>query len=470
MLIATWSRRMSPVYEVGMGRRKENARTSSLPATSRGCHSRRVSLGRVALVIASSVGAISCSALTGFPASEEERSRSQCLDGVDNDFDGRLDCLDPSCPCNDCGDYLDEAPFEDALGQSCFRSCECLDSDSACNRSARLQADTSTIGRCSASVDPGADAFDVHFIADFADGRVGSIQNVFGEARFNGEVQPLTWMEFDGLSIRFSEHPSDRVQRGVVARVAPALRPEIVPSGGVAIGDEIEEGSDVQTLVASYGLQGGGSSDAPLGPLALAVIQTSSLTLNEFRVDGDTYVEGRFVGRLRDVAAIDRARLVDCGDDRVFDPLSSRCTEIRGARFFLGCTTDPDRFEAGGGVVAYGWDPWRPTWPRKSLFGGEGDCIARRSEEVYEIRARGRDWLMQLEIDAERLGQNTGFTDVVPQMWRLVPGNRDVPAFELDLGEPERVFEGQVWVDVFDPSRIGRVLLWLQGELRRPDL
>jgi hypothetical protein len=77
---------------------------------------------------------------------------SSCEDGLDEDFDGRLDCLDPDCPpCSDCADQVLGAPPSSVSGNT-------------------TGAPDTSIGSCDVSVGIGASDTQVAFTAP-ADGR-----------------------------------------------------------------------------------------------------------------------------------------------------------------------------------------------------------------------------------------------------------------------------------------------------------
>lgn len=404
-----------------------------------------------------------CGLLEGLPDLEAEASPAFCSDGLDNDFDGMPDCRDPSCSCNRCGEPLSGSPPEDGLGRVCERDCECPEG-SRCNLGAWVRASSGGLvaaGRCLSEPSPEDEGFDVHFALEVEDDRSGGPRNVQGAVRLGGAVRVLTDVRWDSFAPEVSFTGSDF--SALTLQTWPPLRPSSETTR-YRIDDAVvaARSSDLREVFLAYFAEA--FEVIPPGRLpadARAMVETATLTFAPLDGRYPMIWRGRLQGRLRPVSGFDRAKLNPCREpNESFEPSSSACRRVEGVRLFFGCPLG-SASEATG-RVAYALEPWSEAINPNSEFGGEGECRGLQVGEVYRIRARTGQWLLDLEIPRALLGPDLGLTALDARFAFLDPDMTRVPLFEAVGLPPARDLPGaRLWIDVFEPGAAGRVFGWL---------
>lgn len=441
-----------------------------------------------------------CSVTWEYPDDDEETSFEACTDGIDNDFDGLVDCEEPSCGCNACGDEgtrLAVEPMSDAMGTFCRRSCECrafalplgssaADNFRVCNPLA-LVAEDQVDGRCLAVEGLGADGealveeerFSVSFLLEQDDrggvGIEGSLQNVVGLAQFNGQVFELSRARWQGRGLEFRNLTQDSVLEVFLEERRP---------------EESDERFSVKDRVE---IPKGSALRAQLGPITdgemagvnqVAIVESSTLTIQ--RVAGSPeLVRGRWSGRLRPPAAVDRARGGSCVEEGgIFHPDGQICFagDIRADSLFaLGCVLD-ERAGTGTGLLAFWWPaPFSASMLERESANGE--CVARVSNNTLELRARNSAiqsarFAMRASIPLDVLSPSTtviattSTTANVPfvHFYRLSDAEKSKPLFSIDFDRPPdgEMETGRIAVEQINYSFPQRFFGWIEGRYGTP--
>lgn len=412
--------------------------------------------------------AVGCSALVSFVEPIQESGFLTCEDGMDNDQDGLVDCDDPSCQCNRCLEPIPSAPPSDELGQVCARDCECPDGE-VCNQEAEVidpsNGSLTQDGRCIALATAIPDgAFDISFVVQQETNEAGvGAQNVLGRVLFDGEDFRMTSALLTSTGFDFRGPLLAAEQAILLADVFPRAQPAANEDRLFTIRDNVLSvgSSQPQVLRALFGLLG---IDVPGQGLPLgtrAVVLTSTLA---YEPSDGVYWRGRYFGTLRPVAALDRARAGPCPSGRVYDPLSNRCTDIgTGDRFFFGCLVGP-AWRPNSGRVAYGWVPPNLMWTRTSAAGGERECGTVREGDIYRLRMRTQDWMVEVLIPRQDIGAGLGLnvSGLSPRLW-AVPRDVSQPSlFEANYSdELPYNFAGTLWIDLFSDRADGRIFGWM---------
>jgi hypothetical protein len=271
------------------------------------------------------------------------------------------------------------------------------------------------------------------------------------------------------LDFRSPIDPEQLVEAALFIQVfPPAQAPSINP-----LDDDIRPAPDrdLQVVRANFGLLPIDGSPEVLRFNQRAVVQTATLSLERVRPAPSEVWRGRLQGELRSATAFDRARPGDCAD-WVYDPTWNRCMPIEAVRVFLGCPLDSSPPDDPGGSVAFGSD-WTSVdlgWSPRSVDGGEGECGAIRTPTELILRARTTDWFLEIDFpNPIAVADDVGFQTVPIRLWRSVSGRESTPLFEVDLDpDPDRVIDGQLWIDGFNDGADGRIFAWIQGVPRAP--
>lgn len=437
-----------------------------------------------------------CSLALDYPADGEEASFETCTDGVDNDFDSLTDCEEVACSCNACGESGTRplVPRDtDEMGSFCQQSCECrrfvlaegvsaTANAQVCNLSAVVRG--AAVGRCLSvnAVDSDGEVgveegqFSVSFVLEQdADGNValeGALQNVLGRAQFNGQTFELSRAQWQGRSLEFRN-----LAEGLVLEI---LLEQRSPSQG-----------DVRLQVTDrVGAVKGAGLRAQLGPTLdagsagvnqLAIVESSTLAITPGPEGASpATVRGRWSGRLRAPAGIDRARGGAC-EVGIFHPDGLRCfrsESLADSLFLMGCVLDGSA-PAGSGLLAFRWPA-----PFSSVFDAQaesGECVARLSGEVLELRARNSilqtvRFALRAYLPSRRVSPSTSLTvatstesgSAVVEFYRLRGEEMSQPLFELNLNRrpPDaRLRRGKVTVEQVRYGAPPRFFGWIEGLL-----
>lgn len=425
------------------------------------------------------------------PPEDDERTEVACGDGLDNDLDGLADCEDPSCACDGCSPpkWVGERT-SDSLGDACTTSCDCrrsaLASDApenlrVCNSSARLEGGASG-GRCVSfeTLDPDGEAavdenaFSLSFVVERdADGQArpdAQRQNVFGIARFQGQRFTLRSMLWTPASVTFCVNGCTKGDDTVLESVLTLP----LASGAENLIDDLisaeskNEAIALRTQLGPYFEQDGTTA----GVNQLAVIERSTLTTD---ASANGPVTGRFTGRLRPPAAVDRALGGRCGDT-LFHPDLQRCylPTRSGVFFTFGCVFDAAA-PSGSGRSSYNWwNPWFPVQVESGTRIG-GRCAARRTSTGLEVRILPGlieefvPFVLVVEISEAVLAAGTTValgTELAEATFYRIDAGR-TPPFEVDLSqslEARRLGSGRIGIEQFNAGEPPRFFGWLEGQ------
>lgn len=445
-----------------------------------------IGFGVSSLVIGTFSGVVGCTLLTDFEAGlDRETGALLCSNGLDDDLDGQLDCLDPSCLCNACGNgTFATSPSRDELGRACTLNCECrrnaLAVDEVAVPSICNPVDGASDGpsRC-LEVDrldlegrPQVDenTFLVSFVVE--QDRQGNSevltqrQNVFGLARYEGDVFSFSSARWSlgGRKLEFRSSDSSQVLEVVLNAREPTV------SDVYRINDGLDPVED-DALRAQLGPISSGTS---AGVNQIAVVRTSTLGL-EINTDG-SFATGAWRGAFRAAGAVDRARGGRCLEEgKVYHPAPQRCfpgPEDEATMFFaFGCPVG-SRAPEGSGSVGFYWsdNPFSSFEAGVALFGGE--CAVRILNDEIEIRLRTSPLLSGRFILRARIPRSTvasgtsvrlGSESVRAEIFRT---NAAGAILEVSLGDaPDiRLSDGQIFLEEARLDGAARLLGWLEGQ------
>lgn len=436
-----------------------------------------------------------CNLLVDFEDEALEASPAACRDGIDNDFDGAVDCNDADCRCTRCDPPGLPLIEGDGLGAFCEASCECrrlVPSAAApenlrvCNPNA-VAAGQPVGGRCltvstldaSGAVATEESSFDIHFVMERApsgDTRPEiQDQNVAGIARFEGRSFPFSAARWSGSSPpTLTFFGADRTTSLDVLLDFP-LATDV---DTLFVGDRIDGTTPSDGLRTQLGpfTQGGG---IPEGINQLAVIESSTLTISALASGEAPSWVGRFQGRLRSPYAIDRASggRGECSDSgRLFQPSPQGCflpVFGRSLFFAFGCVLEADAL-AQAGRVAYDWrNPFDASDVNQARFNGR--CAARRTNDGLEARIATDiitdrvSAVLELKISEGILAPGTnvdlfGNEQVSATAYQISHAGQRL--FDLDLSEAvrsETIRSGRLAMEFVNDGVPPRFFGWLVG-------
>jgi hypothetical protein len=451
------------------------------------------SLSTSILVVAGSVAALAaaCSALIEFPEAERESDFTTCSDGIDNDFDGLVDCpAEPDCNCNRCGEAFIEVT--DELGRVCAEDCECREGD-ACNEA---------VGRClETSEGLGAREFFASFRVPIVDNRFpreSAVGNFSGAVRAEGQQFAFTRMILEDNQLSFETQAEFGTRSALVLQT-------FVPFGSPleenVVYGPLENEPQIFRMDDRLSASGRGAEPGVLRSDFAYVVRdidddlevSQRLTLQSGVLRFEPLDElpegiwsGAFEGQLRPSTAFDRARSASCSEDEVYDPDRDRCAVLEpdDAYFFLGCVLDPSGNPFSGELVYR----WIPFWQEQPQRDNNTACVAQeRSDGSISVRALGGTttgiWILALEIPEFQAIDLRAFQtedldneeDAVLHRLFPVPGGRaglpslfEIDLFDDDVVRERRVVRAQVTIDLLSRGDIQRLLAWVEVDRFEP--
>lgn len=423
-----------------------------------------------------------CNLALEFAESVSEEGVELCSDGLDNDQDGKLDCDDESCACNECdGGTAVPPPHVDALGQVCSRNCECRryerDDTAVCNPRARTPSGT-VAGRCievdrldgSGEVFVEDEGFFVRFLLE-TDGNctvpLGTLsQNVLGVARFRGERFELSSAEWPDGQVEFRTPGLDQV---LVATILGTVSGSPCEKGSLLLQDGLEQDDDARRTAL------GPVTLSPSGVSLIAVVQSSTLTVEQAAQPGVLAV-GTWRGGLRSPAAIDRVVISNCDTNQIFHPDLQRCfpeaTELNDSFFVFGCVLD-EAAPVGSGEFAFRWSNPRSSRPDDTRGVEGGTCIARRTASGIEVRAQPSPatvnapviFKMMVDFDALAAGTSVPNSEIGPLGAYFQDSPEGPFAVPLD-GPPDVDFQnGRLFIELIEFGETPRFFAWFEGRV-----
>jgi hypothetical protein len=419
-----------------------------------------------------------CSQLLDFEIAADESSEGLCTDGRDNDLDGRPDCQDPSCACDRCGTPFAAHP-RDGLGVICTRDCQC--SEGQLCAEVRVNGDGA---RCIDRPSVADERFDVRFVVETGEDGASDPRTHAQLVVGTGSQSELGTIEFDQLRwglldlMVVGQRLGDDDQRNALAlQTVPAFE---IGAPGQTVRAQLFDDLDVassgrqvlQAVVGPASEAGGALMITPRATVA-------SSTLSYARGEGDDrrFVRGRLSGRLRRTTSFDEARFSACPAQTAYDPDGARCVtrqklrDQAGGLIILGCPVSDDA-PLSAGETRY---QWRRPWDGLADEGDQGNCLARKVEGVFEVRAVSSarstsPWMLELSIPegAINYGNTVCFGDagVHATVVRLPRGTRLERFFELDLDDLDTDREewaGRLYVDLIDQTSDPRFFAWMDG-------
>lgn len=456
------------------------------------------------------LGLPACSLAFDYPESTEEDTFTTCTDGVDNDFNGLIDCQEELCRCNACtedGMRPVVAPPTDALGKLCQENCQCrpfaaglnLSSENrrqVCNQRALVE-EARLGGRCLAVESLGADGevsveegrFSVSFLVQQTpEGNVDaerSPQNVVGRAQLDGQIFEFDRAEWRGQRLEFRNLDRNLVLEVVLMGRSPADDEETY-----LVTDRI--GEDTGWAVRAPQLGPFSTNETP-GVNQLAIVETSALSIARVgdSVSSSNFVRGRWSGRLRPPAAIDRVRGGVCPEG-LFHPDGRRCFVGESGTdtlFALGCVLDRMAPRGSGPTAPQGSGLFAFRWPLVPGFGvalesvDGGECVARIDDDDDTLEIRARNSPLQTVTIALRarlpMGQVSPGTSITVEgatrtdppyvrVYRLTGEDVLKPLFDLALDSGDRtevqLESGRVSVERLVFGAQPRFFGWIEGK------